>query len=370
MLSQSNYLGFYKNPVTKGLLTSVAFLSTSLIVMGPRYQQFFAYTTESLTENLEMWRLLTSKLAFLDPRNLLLGLVLMYNFRLFEKRYGSTKFASYLFANGVMTTFLELAALFVFQSFQQGNIPLHWSQGPTGVVASFFVPFFLDVPYISAPNVLGHILNGKWLVYILGLQLLSQSTQSSIAVGCGLLSSLLYRLNFLHLRSWLRIPTPLTRLSAALLGPLLRSPPPREGPVPMGATLEIQRQQRMELMEQRMLLAQARQFRQQQALVRGVTPSTRPTISAPFAGRTAGNLASVFRQRHSRNSNSGDTPDTEPGSAPHSSQTQTSRDTSSVPEEQVQQLTDMGFNRRAVVQALLATHNNVSMATNLLLQDG
>ncbi|XP_038075387.1 ubiquitin-associated domain-containing protein 2-like [Patiria miniata] len=366
MSLQPNSLGFYKTPVSKGLLIGIGCLSTSLLIMGPRYQQLFSYTIESLTQKLEIWRLLTSKLAFLDPKNLLLGLVLMYNFRVFEKRYGSTKFASYLFANGVMTACLELAALFAFHNYHHGNIPIYWTPGPTGVVASLFVPFVCDVPYISGQNVFGHLLNGKWLVYIFGLQLVSHSTQSCIVVGCGLLSGLLYRLNVLYLQSWLRIPNPLARLSAALLGPLLRSSPPREGPLPMGATLELQRQQRMELMEQRMIMAQFRQ----QAQARGAASSVRPTISAPLGRGTAGSLASVFRQRQNRTSSSGDTPDTEPGSAPHSSQPPASRDFSSVPEEHVQQLTDMGFNRSAVVQALLATHNNVPMATNLLLQDG
>ncbi|XP_033640620.1 ubiquitin-associated domain-containing protein 2-like isoform X1 [Asterias rubens] len=374
MWSQYSNFGFYKTPVSKGFLSCVGCLSVLLFILGPSYQQFFAYTTESLMEKLEIWRLVTSKMVFLDTRNLLLGLLLMYNFRVFEKRYGSTKFASYLLANGVLTTCLEVAALFAVQNYQQGSIPIHWTPGPTGVVVSMFVPFFFDLPYLTVQNIASHVLSGKWFVYIVGLQILAQSTQSILVVGCGLLSGLLYRSNFLRLQSWLRIPNPLSRLAATVLGPILRSKPPGDVTLPMGATLELQRQQRMDLIEQQMMFAQARQYRQQ-ARQRGEAFRQRPTISAPLAARSSGSLASMFRQRRNPASNTGDTPDTLPGTAPSNGQASpnqpsTSRDTNSIPEEHVQQLTDMGFNRGAVVQALLATHNNVSMATNLLLQDG
>ncbi len=109
------------------------------------------------------------------------------------------------------------------------------------------------------------------------LQLVAQSTQSILVVGCGLLSGLLYRSNFLRLQSWLRIPSSLSRLAATVLGPILRSSPPGDVALPMGATLELQRQQRMELIEQQMMFAQARQYRQQ-ARRRGEAFRQRPTI--------------------------------------------------------------------------------------------
>ena len=74
-------------------------------------------------------------------------------------------------------------------------------------------------------------------------------------------AGILYRLNFLYIKSWTRIPSSVSSFCHQALGWLLYSRPPSEGALPMGATLEIQRQQRTEYMEQRMLLAQAQRFR-------------------------------------------------------------------------------------------------------------
>lgn len=41
----------------------------------------------------------------------------------------------------------------------------------------------------------------------------------------------------------------------------MQSSPPQEGIVPMGATLEIQRQQQMEILEQQVWLSRAREAR-------------------------------------------------------------------------------------------------------------
>ena len=77
------------------------------------------------------------------------------------------------------------------------------------------------------------------------------------------MSGLLYRANIFYIQSWLRIPNFISRLCSNYVLPLVQSRAPDEGAVPMGATLEIQQQQRMEVLEQQMLLSQARQFSRQ-----------------------------------------------------------------------------------------------------------
>ena len=104
-------------------------------------------------------------------------------------------------------------------------------------------------------------------------QLATGSRCSNIVAGCGILSGLLYRANFLYIQSWLRIPSFISRFCSNYLLLLVQSRPPDEGAVPMGATLEIQQQQRMEILEQQMLLSQARQFsRQRNRAVRFARP--------------------------------------------------------------------------------------------------
>lgn len=77
-------------------------------------------------------------------------------------------------------------------------------------------------------------------------------------------AGLLYRWNVLKIQDWLVIPDWLARLTNLTLGRLLSSSPPADGP--MGATLEIQRQEQMERLEHQMLLQRSRDGPPRQAM--------------------------------------------------------------------------------------------------------
>lgn len=46
-----------------------------------------------------LWKLMIKQLVFADPKDLLSGLFLLYNFRVFEKRYGTRKFSVRIYIN-------------------------------------------------------------------------------------------------------------------------------------------------------------------------------------------------------------------------------------------------------------------------------
>ncbi|KAJ8875217.1 hypothetical protein PR048_023112 [Dryococelus australis] len=71
----------------------------------------------------------------------------------------------------------------------------------------------------------------------------------------------MYRYNVLWMGRWLVVPRWLSRLSSVTLGWALRSSAPQEGSI--GATLEIQRAQQLEVLEQQVLLSRARDMRRQ-----------------------------------------------------------------------------------------------------------
>ena len=75
------------------------------------------------------------------------------------------------------------------------------------------------------------------------------------------IAGLMYRYNVLYLRRWFVVPRWLARVSSMSVGWLLRSGAPQEGAI--GATLEIQRVQQLELLEQQVLLNRARDVRRQ-----------------------------------------------------------------------------------------------------------
>ena len=64
------------------------------------------YFADSLNKG-EIWRLWTSKCAFLDTKDAIFCMILLYQFRIFERRFGSRKFASHLIAFMSLTGVLE-----------------------------------------------------------------------------------------------------------------------------------------------------------------------------------------------------------------------------------------------------------------------
>ena len=84
----------------------------------------------------------------------------------------------------------------------------------------------------------------------------------------GQAAGLLYRCGPLRLGR-LRLPAGLCWLADTTLGRLLSSSPPTDGP--MAATLEAQRQQQIDMLEQQMLLDRYREMRQRNTVSAGRT---------------------------------------------------------------------------------------------------
>lgn len=248
MLSQYSTSGFYKAPVTKGILGSILLTSCALntpILAHVRHYVF--YDASDVLDRGEFWRLITSKVSFLDMKDLVCGSLLIYYFRIFERRYGSQKYASFLLAASTVTMLLELASLYAMRHFE---VPLSvFPSGPYALVFSLFVNYLLDIPRVTQSYIMGIPVTGKTLTYLLGLQVISTSKETAICGMCSLVAGVLCRWNVLFVRSLIRVPDWMARLCTTTVGRLLKSSAPQEGPLPMGATLDIQRQQQAELLE-------------------------------------------------------------------------------------------------------------------------
>lgn len=91
---------------------------------------------------------------------------------------------------------------------------------------------------------------------------------------------MLYYSNVLALQRFLYVPQWLARCSSQLLDPVFSGTEPlAEAPVGMGATLDIQRQQRMDMLDQQLLLSQLAQLRRNaQQPPRQQVPPTIPNM--------------------------------------------------------------------------------------------
>lgn len=81
-----------KAPVCKCIL-GASFLSSVLINFPlSQYRHLCVYDYSLIVEKHQLWRLITARVAFLDVKDLMIGSILFYYFRTFERRYGSRKF--------------------------------------------------------------------------------------------------------------------------------------------------------------------------------------------------------------------------------------------------------------------------------------
>ncbi|XP_033730677.1 ubiquitin-associated domain-containing protein 2-like [Pecten maximus] len=213
------------------------------------------------------------------------------------------------------------------------------------MVYPLFIPYHFDIPRVALGHILGVPVTGKSFQYFLGLQLASGSAESVIVAVCGLFCGILWRNNFLKLQTALTIPKFVASVSHSILGRILESKVPPGDTTPMGATLELQRQEQMENLEQQMIWQAVQQQQQGQ----------NPNVAQNLVNGPGlfGNQIDIGGLRNRLNIG-GDNP---PGQA------------EPISEENVQHLLDMGFGADRVREALQASNNNVSAATNILLQE-
>jgi len=347
ILSQYSTTGFYKAPVSKGLMGSMFLTCTAMnMPLLAHMRKYLVCKLPDIFKEGEVWRLLTSRITFLDTKDLVCGALLIYYFRVFERRYGSHKFASYLLATCTIATILETTAILVLQHL---DIDMHSGgylpPGPYGLIFPLFVSFFFDVPRVAQTHILGIPVTGKTLTYLLGLQVCSTSIATGISGLCGIVAGLMYRYNMLYLRRWFLVPRWMAKLSSMSVGWLLRSGAPQEGTI--GATLEIQRAQQLEMLEQQVLLSRARDVRRQQG------QGFAETLVGPenYWPNENGTIFGGFLRNRRHNA-----VDTEESNVQPS-------------EEQVQTLMEMGFERARVLSALRSANNDIHSATNILLHE-
>ncbi|KAJ8349954.1 hypothetical protein SKAU_G00250840 [Synaphobranchus kaupii] len=344
--------GLYKAPVTKCLLFIPSAVALLLTVVLPQYQSLFLNNLQTVRQDYQVWRLMSGRLICLDLKDTFCSCLLIYNFRIFEKRYGSRKFASFLFGTWLLSALVDILlaeALYHVFHLEVEILP----SGPLGPVFALFVPFYCSIPRLQVTQVLGQFsITNKSLVYIVGLQLLTSSPLMWIICLSGLVSGVLYHSNLFRVQNLLFIPRWMARSFSYLLQPLfLGVEPVPDSALGMGATLDIQRQQQMDLLDQQILLSQFTQMRRNRHQQGGLINWNRFFPSIRHRGRNRNPLAQPQQ----------------PAQPAQPAQPNPS-DRSPVSEEQVAMLMEMGFSRLDALEALRVSNNDLNMATNFLLQ--
>uniref|UniRef100_A0A7N5K6G2 UBA domain containing 2 n=1 Tax=Ailuropoda melanoleuca TaxID=9646 RepID=A0A7N5K6G2_AILME len=265
MFTSTGSSGLYKAPLSKGLLLIPSALSLLLALLLPHCQRFFVYDLQAVKDDFQVWRLICGRIICLDLKDTFCSSLLIYNFRIFERRYGSRKFASFLLGSWVLSALVDFilveAVWYFFGIAAAGNLP----SGFLAPVFALFVPFYCSIPRIQVAQILGPLsITNKTLIYILGLQLFTSGSYIWIVAISGLASGICYNSKLFRLHQVLCVPIWMAKFFSWTLEPIFSSPEPTaEARIGMGATVDIQRQQRMELLDRQLMLSQFAQVRRQ-----------------------------------------------------------------------------------------------------------
>nr|XP_021500165.1 ubiquitin-associated domain-containing protein 2 isoform X1 [Meriones unguiculatus] len=343
MFTSTGSSGLYKAPLSKSLLLVPGALSLLLALLLPHCQRFFLYDLRAVKNDLQVWRLICGRIICLDLKDTFCSSLLIYNFRIFERRYGSRKFASFLLGSWVLSALFDFILVEVVQHWFDVTVASELPSGFLAPVFALFVPFYCSIPRVQVAQILGPLsITNKTLIYVLGLQLFTSGSYIWIVAISGIIAGLCYDRQVLGVQQVLRVPARMALFFAWALEPAFSSPEPSsEAGVGMGATVDLQRQQRLEQLDRQLMLsqfAQVRRQRQQGGMINW------------------NRLFPPLRQR--RNINYQDGPRSEQRAAPPPE----------VSEEQVARLMEMGFSRGDALEALRASNNDLNVATNFLLQ--
>ncbi|CAI2167811.1 9144_t:CDS:2 [Funneliformis geosporum] len=203
--------GFHNAPVTKGLLICIGGCSLASYLLDIR-----SSFPLQLTHN-ELWRLITSHSILTTSGEFFFGSIVMYNLRVIERQFGSSKYAAFFFVSSALSTILEVGALAIGKRFGVTFIPA----GPYGFIFATLYQYNRIIPFTYQYRAFGYM-------YCLGVIpfLYFQYPSSIIAGICGLLAGAIYRSGFLKLNK-LRFPKIISRFVSRFILPLLSTPPPR-----------------------------------------------------------------------------------------------------------------------------------------------
>jgi membrane associated rhomboid family serine protease len=176
----------------------------------------------------QLWRVVTSFLVFQNSAQIIVGLILLYTCRQFERQMGSKKFGAFLVFSVFVSTLIGLAIIVAAWSVGFYLVP---SPGPFPLIFALMTYYFCKYLYfhivllytvLTDPrgSCAGHIpklhatqysfagldLSEKSWIYLLAMQLMvSDGVPSIAAASTGLLAGYLYETDGFGLQSW-RLP--------------------------------------------------------------------------------------------------------------------------------------------------------------------
>uniref|UniRef100_A0A183EF76 Rhomboid domain-containing protein n=1 Tax=Gongylonema pulchrum TaxID=637853 RepID=A0A183EF76_9BILA len=159
-----------------------------------------------------------SKFIFQNPSSLVCGVVLLYYSRWVERRFGSSKFMSFILLNLFQTVVIEMCVFFVISRIYS-YIPssVYFAIGPYALLTALYLAFLTEMPLVPHTSLLGLPLSIHILPFIMFIQLFELSKRIPISCAAGALSFVLQRTFFSKTNL---IPSFLTNIFCSTANPI------------------------------------------------------------------------------------------------------------------------------------------------------
>lgn len=181
--------GFKNLPVSKIITSLTLFVPLVASLSNVKYLFYYAYDPFILQYN-QFWRLFTFQLAYLNESEVLLGVVLLYQFRSLERLYSSHKYLSTIIVTYLYV--LIITSLNIAFNFYLG---IQWinamASGPTAILFALLFQYSEYVPVMYKFEIYGTssnklVLSEQSFLYLLSFQLaISQGLKSVGAATLG-----------------------------------------------------------------------------------------------------------------------------------------------------------------------------------------
>lgn len=194
--------GFEHAPITKSLCILAG--AVTILLLNEKPNHALTLDLKQLFKG-ELWRIILSPFGFYSMPHLVIGLMLMYSFRQFERQLGSRKFGSFVAISLVISILIQLAIVVIGKGCGIEIVP---TPGPFFFIYSLLPLFYQYIPTLHPTKlpILGLALSEKSWTYLLACQLIFSDGTDSFGAGIsGLIAGYLYTWNGLGLQEY-RLP--------------------------------------------------------------------------------------------------------------------------------------------------------------------
>jgi len=162
-------------------------------------------------------RLITHHLPFTGAGELLFGFILIYTFRMFERHMGTRRFSMFILSSTTIYSLLQLAFYVILRGI---SLP----SGPYPFIFACMSLYISEIPPTYKFKLCGIPASDKLFVYLVAAQLVLANSPGSVVSGLlGILSACIYRSETLRLHRF-KFPPGLVRLCSQYILPLIEAP--------------------------------------------------------------------------------------------------------------------------------------------------